>query len=96
MCKIITIIITELSGIMWQEGVVWTRSTLLFGIIEVNIKLIRNYIKVDCGGSDDLTAVLYPNCGVTAVLRQCDCGVTAVHLGCTDIKICKEIIVTMF
>jgi len=67
MCKITTNIITEIRGIMWQKGVVWTRFTLLLGILEVNIKLIKDYIKVDCSGFDELTAVLYPNCGVTAV-----------------------------
>jgi len=56
MCKITTIIITKNNGIMWLEGVVWTHSTLLFSILEVNIKLIRNYIKVDCVGFD-MTAV---------------------------------------
>jgi len=51
------IITAEISGIMWLEGVVWTRSTLYFSILEVNIKLIRNYIKVDCCVFDDLSAV---------------------------------------
>jgi len=52
-----TIIIIRVSGIMWLKGVVWTLSTLLFSIFEVNLKLIRNYIKVDCGGFNDLPAV---------------------------------------
>jgi len=74
---------------MWLEGVVWTHSTLLFSILEVNIKLIRNYIKVDCGGSNDLPAMF------VAKVR-CDCSVTAVQNGCTDIKIHKKIILVMF
>jgi len=53
-----TIIIAKISGIMWRKGVVWTRSTLLFSFFEVNIKLMRNYIKVACGGFNDLTAVI--------------------------------------
>jgi len=44
-----TIIFLRIRRIMWLESVVWTRSTLLFGIFEVNIKLMTNYIKVDCG-----------------------------------------------
>jgi len=43
---------------MWLEGVVWKRSTLLFGIFEVNNKLLTNYIKVACGGFDNFTGVL--------------------------------------
>jgi len=53
-----TIITEETSGIMWLEGVVWKRSTLYFGILEVNIKLIKSYIKVDCCVFEDLTVVM--------------------------------------
>jgi len=53
-----TIIITRICGVMWQEGVIWTRSTLLFSNFEVSIKLIINDINVDCGCFDDLTAVV--------------------------------------
>jgi len=67
------IIIGEISGKMWLNGVVWTRSTLLFSIFEVNIKFMRNYIKVACGGFNDLPAVLQPDCGVTAV-QKVACG----------------------
>jgi len=52
-----TIIDARISGIMWLNGVVLTRSTLLFSIFEVNIKMMRNYIRVACGGFNDLPGV---------------------------------------
>jgi len=52
-----TIVIARISRIMRRNGVVWTQSTLLFSIFEVNNKLMTNYIKVACGGFNDLTAV---------------------------------------